>query len=122
MPLDAKISRNVYHIDRYDANSVVINEKSYSHSLLVMSDYLSDWQVESFDALTVAHFERLRALQPEVVLLGTGHKLRFPTAELLAPLINVQIGVEVMDRQAACRTYNLLAGDGRRVVAALLFQ
>jgi uncharacterized protein len=122
MPLDAKISRNVYHIDRYDANSVVINEKSYSHSLLVMSDYLSDWQVESFAALTVAHFERLRALQPEVVLLGTGEKLRFPATELLAPLINAQIGVEVMDRTAACRTYNLLAGDGRKVVAALLFQ
>lgn len=122
MPLDAKISRTVYHIDRYDAHSVVINEKSYSHSLLVMSDYLSDWQVESFDALTVAHFERLRALQPEVVLLGTGHKLRFPAAELLAPLTNAQIGVEVMDRAAACRTYNLLAGDGRKVVAALLFQ
>jgi len=122
MRLDSNAQRNTYHIERYDAHSVVVNDKVYAHSLLVMSDYLSDWQVESFAALTVAHFERLRALQPEVVLLGTGDKLRFPAAELLAPLINAQIGVEVMDRTAACRTYNLLAGDGRKVVAALLFQ
>lgn len=121
MPLDARPS-TVYHIDSYDAQSVTVNEKSYTHSLLVMANYLSDWQVESFEALTVAHFERLRALQPEVVLLGTGNQLRFPAATLLAPLINAQIGVEVMDRHAACRTYNLLAGDGRKVVAALLFQ
>jgi uncharacterized protein len=87
----------------------------------VMADYLSDWQVAGFAELTLAHFERLRALQPEVVLLGTGDKLQFPAAELLAPLIQAQIGVEVMDRAAACRTFNLLAGDGRNVVAALLF-
>ena len=58
--------------------------------------------------------------KPEVVLLGTGARLRFPPAAVLAPLTRAGIGVEVMDTAAACRTYNILAGDGRRVVAALL--
>jgi uncharacterized protein len=121
MRLNPDKKRFVYQIDGYDQHGVVVNEQTYTHSLLVMADYLSDWQVTGFAELTRAHFERLRALQPEVVLLGTGDKLRFPTAELLAPLIQAQIGVEVMDRAAACRTFNLLAGDGRNVLAALLF-
>lgn len=61
-------------------------------------------------------------MQPEVVLIGTGHSLRFPEPHLLAPVIRQGLGYEVMDTQAACRTYNILANESRNVVAALLIE
>jgi len=109
-----------YQIQRVDLHSVTINEKAYTHSIIVMPESLNEWAVPHFDALNVAHFEQLCALRPEVVLLGTGQKIRFPPPDLLVPLINEGIGVEVMDTQAACRTYMILIADGRKVAAALL--
>jgi uncharacterized protein len=78
------------------------------------------WQCPAFDALTVAHFERIAALSPEVVVFGSGARLRFAPAALLRPLLERRIGVETMDTAAACRTYNVLVGERRSVVAALL--
>jgi uncharacterized protein len=77
--------------------------------------------VASFAALAEADFERIAALGPEVVLLGTGARLRFPHPRLSAPLARAGIGLEVMDLQAACRTYNILAAEERIVAAALVF-
>jgi uncharacterized protein len=78
------------------------------------------WDAANFDALTAAHFERLVALEPEVVIFGSGARLRFAPPALLRALIERRIGVETMDTAAACRTYNVLANEGRTVVAALL--
>ncbi len=78
------------------------------------------WGATRFDELGVAHFERIAALAPEVVIFGSGPKLRFPHPSLLRPLIERRIGVETMDTGAACRTYNVLASERRSVVAALL--
>ncbi len=78
------------------------------------------WGAGSAAELTAAHFERIAALQPEVVIFGSGAKLRFPHPSLLRPLIERRIGVETMDTAAACRTYNVLASEHRSVVAALL--
>jgi len=111
-----------YQIQRVDSFGATINEKVYSHNIIVMPEYLSDWGVESFEMLEVEHFKRLRALSPELVLLGTGLRIRFPAPELLVPLINEGIGVEVMDTRAACRTYMVLMAEGRGVAAALLFE
>ena len=74
----------------------------------------------TIDRLESAHVEAIAALDPEVVLLGTGRAFRFPGPALLAPLHARRIGVEVMDTKAACRTYNLLLAEGRRVVAAII--
>jgi uncharacterized protein len=73
-----------------------------------------------FDTLTEADFAALLAQQPEIVLLGTGGTQRFPHPRLSAPLAAARVGLEVMDTRAACRTYNILLGEGRRVVAALI--
>ena len=73
-----------------------------------------------FDALAEADFAALLAHKPEVVLLGTGATLRFPHPRLLAPLTDARVGVEVMDTPAACRTFNILSGEGRRAIAALI--
>ena len=113
---------NTYQIQRFDLNSVTINDKVYSHNLIIMPNYLNEWLVESFESLEARDFEQIRALNPEVVLLGTGRKIRFPSSELLIALINAGIGVEVMDTAAAIRTYLVLATEGRKVAAALLFK
>jgi uncharacterized protein len=73
-----------------------------------------------FDALDAPDFARLLQYEPEVVLLGTGARQRFPHPRLTDPLASAHVGVEVMDTRAACRTFNILMGEGRRVVAALI--
>ncbi len=78
------------------------------------------WPVERHEALTAAHFEAVLALEPEVVVFGSGARLRFAPPALLRALLERRIGVETMDTAAACRTFNVLAGEGRLVVAALL--
>lgn len=78
------------------------------------------WNCTRFEDLTTFHFEQLAQLQPELVIFGSGSRLRFPSATLTRALIEKQIGLETMDTQAACRTYNVLASEGRRVTVALL--
>jgi uncharacterized protein len=120
MKLHLEPSHGTYQIRRYDPQSVTINETVYTHSLIIMPEYLSAWAVDRFETLETTHFEPLRRLHPEIVLLGTGPHLRFPPSALLAPLINDGIGVEVMDTPAACRTYSILMSDRRAVAAALI--
>ena len=78
------------------------------------------WHCATIEALTVAHFERIAALTPDVVIFGSGARLRFVAPSLLRPLIERRIGIETMDTAAACRTYNVLVGERRSVVAGLL--
>ena len=106
----------------YGEGYVAVNGRRYGKSLIVLPDRIvEDWGATSFDALSDAHMAALAGLDREVVLLGTGKLLRFPRPELMRPLAQAGVGVEVMDLQAACRTYNILASEGRRVAAALLF-
>ncbi|MDP2256844.1 MAG: Mth938-like domain-containing protein [Polaromonas sp.] len=79
-----------------------------------------DWNCSRFDQLTAEHFALLAKTQPELVIFGSGSRLRFPPPAFLRLLMAQRIGLETMDTLAACRTYNILAGEGRRVVAALL--
>jgi uncharacterized protein len=110
-------------ITGYGADYVTINgERHTATSLLVAPDSVSeDWIVSSFDALSEKHFAAMLPLKPELALLGTGSKLQFPHPRLSACLTNAGIGMEVMDTGAACRTYNILVAEGRRVVVGLLF-
>ena len=100
---------------------VAVNGTRHTRSLLVTPDALvGDWPPSSIEPLTSTHLKALLALQPEVVLLGTGARLSFPAADVLRPLIDAGIGYEVMDTRAACRTFNILMAEGRRVLAALI--
>lgn len=105
----------------YGDGYVLVNGERYARSLLVTPERVLDWAPGSFAELAEAHFAQIAAWGPEVVLLGTGARLRFPAPALSAPLARAGVGLEVMDVQAACRTYNILAAEDRRVVAALLF-
>lgn len=81
---------------------------------------IRDWPPTNIDNLISEHLDVLADLQPEVVIIGTGHRLQFPEASILAQLHNRQIGVEIMDTAAACRTYNILMTEGRFVVAGMI--
>ena len=105
----------------YGEDYVSVNGIRHNHNVAVLPDRLiPEWTQADFDTLTVADFELLAGLDAEIILLGTGKQLRFPRPELMRPLALAQKGLEVMDLQAACRTYNILAAEGRKVAAGLL--
>lgn len=105
----------------YGENWVELNSQRYTSSLIVMSDrIISNWQVADFASLTPEHFEKLAVLKPEVVILGTGKKHQFIHPRLCRSLAEIGIGVECMDTAAACRTYNFLVAEARKVIAALI--
>ena len=81
-----------------------------------------DWNCSRFEDLTEEHFTMLTATQPELVIFGSGARLRFPPPAFMRALMQRRIGIETMDTLAACRTYNILAGEGRHVIAALLIE
>ena len=81
-----------------------------------------DWQCARFEDLTEEHFTQLADTQPELVIFGSGTRFRFAPPALMRALMQKRIGIETMDTLAACRTYNILAGEGRQVIAALLIE
>ncbi|MGB9092645.1 MAG: Mth938-like domain-containing protein [Gallionella sp.] len=100
---------------------VMVNGERYDRSIVVLAEEVRvDWTVANFDDLGTAHFSYFLALRPDVLLLGTGVRQRFPHPRLYSALTNAGIGVECMDTPAACRTYNILVAEDRRVVAAIL--
>jgi uncharacterized protein len=104
----------------YGAGYVVVNNVRHEKNLIVLPERLLEWDVAGFEALGPQHFEYLADLTPEIVILGTGSSLRFPHPALSQSLNRAHIGLEVMDTHAACRTYNILMAEGRKVLAALL--
>ena len=102
---------------------IAVGGERIEHSLVLRSSgERSDWPCASFDELSPAHFAPLVEGAPELVVFGSGARLRFPQPAWIRALAEAGIGVETMDTPAACRTYNILAGEGRRVVAALLLE
>lgn len=111
--------RNI--IESYSSAGIIINKVLYQHSIIIRAgESIEDWPPSSLADLLPTHFDRIIELAPELVLLGTGCRLQFPPQEVLAALMSRQIGIEVMDTAAACRAYNFIAGEGRKVVAAML--
>ena len=105
----------------YGEGWVEVNRKRHSASLVVSGDrVVSDWPIASVAELSADHLAAILELKPEIILLGTGRTFAFPDRAKLAPLYNAGLGVEVMDTQAACRTYNILLAEGRNVVAAII--
>lgn len=117
--LESAVGQNL--IRAYAPGRITINEQVYTRSLIVTpQEIIVDWPPVFFADLLAGHFEALAAMRPEVIVLGTGRRLQFPAPPLTRSLVEASIGLEVMDTGAACRTYNILMSDGRRVAAALL--
>ena len=106
----------------YGADYVAVNGERREKSSIVLPERILDWDVAGFDALRPEDFLVFETLGVDIILLGTGARQRFPHPRLTAALARAGIGVEVMDLQAACRTYNILVAEERKVAAALLFR
>ena len=109
-------------VTAYGPGFIEINKVRHASAVLLTPDRVEPWEVASFEALGEADLERLRVLAPEVALLGTGSRQRFPHPRLSRALSEARIGLEVMTTAAACRTYNILMAEGRKVAAALLLE
>lgn len=107
-------------IRRYGADFIAIGEQDIRSSCIVSATSIDVWTPKSVDELAVEHLAPLFALNPEVVVLSTGARQVFPRASLRAEFATRKIGLEVMEIGAACRTYNVLVGEERRVLAAML--
>ncbi len=102
---------------------IAVNNERVEASVVVGSrGEREPWQALRFEELGPAHFEHVAALAPEVVIFGSGGRIRFPRPAWVRALTERGIGIETMDTPAACRTYNVLAQEGRHVVAALLLE
>ena len=104
------------------ADAVLIADRELTRSFLLTPDTLRDWAPASLDDIDAPAIEAVLALNPALVLLGTGARQRLPSPRLLAAFLARGIGLEAMDNAAAARTFNLLASEGRRVVAAFLLE
>jgi len=120
--LHASVPGAANTITGYGEGYVLVNGQRHQSSLIVMADRVLAWDAGSFDSLTEKNLDDLKDLGVEIVLLGTGPTQRFPHPRLTARLVRAGIGVEVMDVRAACRTYNILVAEARKVAAALLLE
>jgi uncharacterized protein len=114
---------DVQAISGYGPGWVGVNGERITHSVIVASTgERIAWDASRFENLGPEHFAQLAALGIEVAIFGSGERIRFPQPAWLKPLIDVSVGLETMDTAAACRTYNILAQEGRRVAVALLLE
>ena len=106
----------------YGDDYVAVNHEKHLKNLIVLPEtIISEWSTAAVETLTTEDMQKLLELGTEIILLGTGNRLRFPAGPLMRPFAPAGIGLEIMDLKAACRTYNILAAEGRKVAAALLF-
>ncbi len=123
MKLHLTRSDDIYLVQSVTAERIVINNQVYTSSMIITPQtIITDWQPRRFEDLSADDFLPLIDLKPEVALLGTGKQLQFPAPHVTTPLIRHAMGLEVMDTPAACRTFNILASEGRKVAAALVFE
>jgi uncharacterized protein len=112
---------NAYAIQSYGPDGVVVNGQLRPVPLILCAvQGPQTWSANGFEGLTQTNFDELLPFQPELVIFGSGERIKFPAPRLLQGLIRNGIGVDTMDNGAACRTFNVLAGEGRRVLMALL--
>lgn len=94
----------------------------HTSAILTADQLVLDWAPRAIGALRAEHLQAVLALKPELILLGTGERQQFPDASVMRAAQSVGVGFEVMDTRAACRTYNVLVQEGRRVAAAILME
>lgn len=123
MKLHTTPTQQYQTVTGYDENGVEINAVSYSPSLIVLPEQApAPWPVNRFEDLKSEHFAQIAALSPDVVIVGTGARQRFAHPKLFSMLTARRIGIECMDSQAACRTYNILMAEGRKAALALIIE
>jgi uncharacterized protein len=110
-----------YYVNSFNDNEIVIGEICYTSSLVVAPTHvIPDWSPQHSDEIQMNDFDVILDLQPELVLVGTGNGLRFPNSAIYKRIIDAGLGIDFMDSRAVCRTYNILAAEGRHVVAGVI--
>ncbi len=113
----------VQSISGYGPGWIGVGPERVTDSVVIgSSGERQPWPCRRFEDLSAGHFDQLLALGADLIIFGSGARIRFPRLDWIQRLVEQQIGIETMDTQAACRTYNVLAAEGRRVVAALLIE
>ena len=108
-------------ISSYSEDSFTVNEHVYSTGIIISAkELIAPWPVNTFDQIVLAHIEQIIALDPEIIIIGSGIGIKFLPEEYSAIALAKDIGIEYMDSGGACRCYNLLLDEGRKVVAGLL--
>lgn len=121
MKLHAQAPSNLNTVTGYGPDHIDVNRVRHAGALILTPEGpVQAWAAGGFDDLQPGHFAAVLALEPELVLLGTGPIHRFLPPPISRPLVEARVGFEVMDTAAACRTFNILVAEGRRVVAAFL--
>ena len=121
MKLHATTTQQYQTVTGYEADWVEINAIRFTHSLIVLPESAPvSWPVDAFESLSARDFLVVEAVEPDLVILGTGLRQRFIPPAMIRNLLSRRIGVECMDNQAACRTYNILMAEGRKVALALI--
>ena len=123
MKLHVTPTQHYQTVTGYDQDWIEINATRFEHSLIVLPEIAPvAWPVSAFETLTAADLAVVGTYEPDLLILGTGQRQRFAHPKLLSGLLTRGIGVECMDNQAACRTYNILMAEGRKVALALIMQ
>ena len=113
----------VHQFSSFGPKGIVIGNNLYCRSLIVTpKDIYSNWAPENIDNITAADVQQIIKLEPELILIGTGHTLRFPHPSILEGATMARLAVDFMDSRAACRTYNILAAENRRVAAGIIVE
>ena len=108
-------------INQWSPDQIMVNHQSYQQHMIIAPNYLNaDWRVESFAQLDIANLTPFFELKPDIIILGSGEKQSFPPQSLFMAILKKGIGLEVMSSAAACRTYNVLASEGRHVIAGIM--
>lgn len=112
-----------YKITGYNDQGIFINGRLFQSSVILSPFNIVDaWEPELYSQLEAKHISSLYDLKPEVIILGTGKKQAFPSREVLHALTKMKVGFEIMDTQAACRTFNIIMAEGRNVVAGFFIE
>ena len=112
-----------YRVGSFVDNTVAIGEVRYTTSVIVTPEkVVREWPPQHPGGLTIDDLGTILALEPELILVGTGNELRFPDSVILKGVILAGIGIDFMDSRAACRTYNVLAAEGRHVAAGIIIE
>ncbi|MFV8833751.1 Mth938-like domain-containing protein [Aquisalimonas sp.] len=120
MKLTLENTGEANRIRSYDVGTITVNETEVTSTLLLTPEQLHDgWGPADVGELGNDHMDAITAMAPELLLIGTGRRQQFPDRRLMARTIQAGLGIEVMTTEAACRTYNVLAAEGRQVAAVL---
>ena len=123
MPLNLDENHALYQIRAFKPGMIQVNEKILTHSVIIApNQMIENWSPQTSEELSAATLSPVIALKPDILLIGTGSALVLLPIEIYGDLINLGIGVEIMDTSAACRTYNALSAENRNVVAALVIR